>query len=120
MKFRHSTLRVNDLDVSINFYREIVGLEVVRRFSAGPGFEIVFMGGGETKIELICDKSQGKVDAGTDISWGFEVDDADAFMVELKSKGIAIHSGPFAPNPHVKYFYVLDPDGMKLQFISEK
>ncbi len=120
MKFCHSTLHVRDMEVSLQFYREIVGLEVVRRFNAGPNTEIVFLCDGETKIELICDKAQTQINAGTDISWGFEVEDADKFMDFVKSKGIAIHSGPFQPNPHTKFFYVLDPNGLKIQFIGNK
>ncbi|MFA6808160.1 MAG: hypothetical protein WCR27_04135 [Eubacteriales bacterium] len=40
------------MEESSAFYTKIVGLTVDRRFSAGPGKEIVFLGGRETKIEL--------------------------------------------------------------------
>ena len=109
---------VKDLDASISFYREIVGLEVGRRFPAGPGVEIVFLGDGETKVELICDKSKKEIVVGPDISWGFEVDSTDRMMSFLKDKGIEILSGPFKTGNGSKFFYVLDPDGMKIQFFE--
>lgn len=120
MKFVHSTLYVRDMEVSLRFYREIVGLEVVRRFPAGPGREIAFLGDGETKIELICDGAHKQINAGTDISWGFEVDSIGELIEFVKSKGVEIHSGPFKPNPNTEFIYILDPDGMKIQFIAVK
>jgi lactoylglutathione lyase len=109
---------VKDLDVSINFYREIVDLEVDRRFPAGPGVEIVFLGDGETKIELICDKSKKEIVIGQDISWGFEVESTDRMMSFLNDKGIDILSGPFKTGNGSKFFYILDPNGMKIQFFE--
>ena len=55
MKFCWITLMVKNMDNSVKFYNEIVGLKLNRRFSVKPGFEISFMGDGETEIELICD-----------------------------------------------------------------
>jgi len=46
------------------------------------------------------------------------VDSLDAAMVLVKEKGYEILSGPFQPNPHIKFFYVLDPNGMKIQFVE--
>ena len=53
MSFCWATITVNDLEESLSFYQDIVGLTVDRRFQAGPGMEIVFLGDGETKVELI-------------------------------------------------------------------
>lgn len=120
MKFCWSTLRVANLEESLKFYQEIVGLKLVNRFSAGSGAEIAFLGEEETKIELICDGSGAQVNCGTDISWGFEVESVDEFMTFLKGKGIPIQSGPFQPNPHTKFFFIKDPNGFKLQFVENK
>ena len=109
---------VKNLEESLKFYNEIVGLNVSRRFSAGPMGEIAFLGDGETKIELICNEGSKEARYGHDISLGFEVKSVDEMMVFVKEKGIDIHSGPFQPNPHVKFFYVLDPDGLKIQFVE--
>lgn len=109
---------VQEMEESLRFYQEIVGLNLVRRFSAGPGMEIAFLGDGETQIELICNTENGKSHVGPDISWGFEVESVDALMETLKQKGIEILSGPFEPNPHTRFFYVNDPNGMKIQFVE--
>lgn len=109
---------VKNLNESLNFYNEIVGLKVNRRFNAGPGVEIAFLGDGETKIELICNKSSKEVSYGDSISLGFEVSSVDEMMSFVKEKGISIQSGPFQPNLHTKFFYVLDPNGLKIQFVQ--
>ncbi|HOO22649.1 MAG TPA: VOC family protein [Clostridia bacterium] len=117
MKFCHSTLNVKNLEESIGFYEEIVGLGVVRRFSAGNGMEIAFLGEGETKVELIYDKNHTEIDAGKDISWGFETDSIEETMKIVREKGMEI-IGPFSPAPAVKFFFVKDPNGLKIQFIE--
>lgn len=118
MKFCWSTLRVKNLEESIKFYQDIVGLNINKRFNAGPGKEIAFLGDGETKIELICNEDLKDVSYGEHISLGFEVNCVEEMMNLVKEKGVAIHSGPFQPNPHTKFFYVLDPNGLKIQFIE--
>lgn len=118
MKFCWSTLTVNNMDESIKFYTEIIGLNVVRRFPAGPGTEIAFLGEGETQIELICREGSGKTDAGKDISWGFEVDSLEKSLALMNDKGISVEGGPIQPNPHVKFFFIKDPNGMKIQLVE--
>lgn len=118
MKFCWSTLMVKNLEASLKFYQEIVGLDISKKFSAGPGVEIAFMGDGETKVELIYNEAIKDVDLGHDISLGFEVKSVEEMMTLVKGKGIDIHSGPFQPNPHTKFFYVLDPNGLKIQFVE--
>jgi lactoylglutathione lyase len=108
------------MDESLHFYQEIVGLKLAERFPAGPGVEIAFLGDGETKVELVCNAASEEINVGADISWGFEVGSVDAFMAELKEKGIEVQSGPFEPNPHTKFFFVNDPNGMKIQFVENK
>ncbi|WML33610.1 VOC family protein [Clostridium sp. OS1-26] len=118
MKFCWTTLMVKDLEESLKFYQEIVGLSVDRRFKAGPGVEIAFLGDGETKVELMCNEALKEVSFGQDISLGFEVNSVDEIMALVKEKGIDIHSGPFQPNSHTKFFFVLDPNGLKIQFVE--
>lgn len=118
MKFCWSTVKVKNLEESLKFYQEIAGLNISKRFDAGPGREIAFLGDGETKIELICDKTLKEISYGEHISLGFEVKSVDEMVRFVKEKGIAIHSGPIQPNPHTKFFYVLDPNGLKIQFVE--
>jgi lactoylglutathione lyase len=118
MKFCWCTIMVNNMETSLKFYQNITGLVVNRRFTAGPGMEIAFLGDGETKVELICNEKNEGVCIGHDISLGFEVNSLEEMMELVKEKGINIHSGPFQPNPHLKFFYLLDPNGLKVQFVE--
>ncbi len=118
MKFCWSTLVVKDLEESLKFYKEIVGLREDRRLKAGQGVEIVFLGEGDTLLELMTSPQPREVNMGTDISLGFEVESVEKKIAELKERGIAIHSGPFQPAPNVKFFYMLDPNGLKIQFVE--
>jgi lactoylglutathione lyase len=118
MKISHITIMVKDLGESLKFYQEIVGLTVDRRFQAGPDTEIVFLGEGETKVELISSIANTTVNIGKDLSIGFEVDSLDTMLQFVKSKGKQINGGIIQPNPHVKFFYILDPNGVKIQFLQ--
>lgn len=120
MKFCWSTLNVKNMEESLKFYHEVIGLPICQRFQAGPGMEIVFLGDGETKIELIYDEEIKDVNMGIDISLGFEVKSLDKMMTLVEEKGIKIHSGPFQPNPNTRFFFVLDPNGLKIQFVESK
>lgn len=120
MKFCWTTLTVRDLAESLKFYQEIVGLKLMNRFTAGPGVEIVFLGEGETQIELLYNEAKTDINIGEDISLGFEVDCLDRFMAFVQERGIAIDSGPFQPNPHMRFFFVKDPNGLKVQFVENK
>lgn len=118
MKFCWSTLKVKNLEESILFYKDIVGLEVVNRFNAGPHTEIAFLGNGETQIELIDDDISEDINVGSDISWGFVTESLDKALDLVKQKGIKVMSGPTQPNPHVKFFFIKDPNGMLIQLVE--
>jgi lactoylglutathione lyase len=118
MAFLWTTITVKNMEESLKFYEEIVGLPLDRRFGAGPGMEILFLGDGETKVELISNDKIDSVNIGTDISLGFAVKSVEEKIAFLEGKGIGIHSGPFSPNPHTKFFFILDPNGLKIQFVE--
>lgn len=120
MKFCWSTITVKNLEESIEFYNEVIGLNVNQIFNAGPGMKIAFLGDGETKIELIFNEAAKEVNFGNSISLGFQVESLDEMMEFVKEKGINIESGPFNPNPHTRFFYVLDPNGLKIQLVESK
>jgi lactoylglutathione lyase len=103
---------------SLAFYQEVIGLKIDRLFKAGPGMEIAFLVDGETKIELIAVDGNENIEIGKDISWGFEVASVDYMIEFLKEKGIPIYEGPFQPNPNTMFFYILDPNGLKIQFVE--
>lgn len=118
MKFCWTTLNVKNMDDSLDFYQQIAGLPLQRRAFAGPGIELAFLGEGETQIELIF--REGKTDAsiGEDISLGFEVSNLDDMLEYIHAKQIPVHLGPFQVNEHIRFFYVLDPNGLRIQFVE--
>ena len=120
MKFCWSTLMVKNLNDSIAFYEEVIGLNVKRRFQAGPDTEIAFLGEGETQVELIEGKEKNEISVGPDISWGFQVESLEEMMELLKMKGIEIIEGPYSPNPLTSFIYILDPNGLKIQLVEMK
>lgn len=119
MKFCWTTITVKNMEDSLMFYQEVVGLKIDKRFNTGPGVEIVFLGADETKVELICNENRKEIEIGQDISLGFKVNSINEMMSYVKEKDIDIHSGPFQPNPKTKFFYVLDPNGLKIQFVEQ-
>jgi lactoylglutathione lyase len=119
MKFLWTTILVNNMDESLEFYEEIVGIKLVDRFPAGPGMEISFLGEGETKVELICNEKLKELDAGSRVTLGFKVESLEEKINFIKGKGIKIITGPIQPNPSIKYFIIKDPNGIKIQFAEQ-
>lgn len=120
LSFCWCTIHVGDLEKSLAFYTGIVGLTVDRRFSAGPGTDIAFLGEGAAKVELICVKGHKPEARPEGISLGFRVENLDDKMAFIKEKGLPVDSGPIQPNEHVRFFYVRDPDGLKIQFVENR
>lgn len=118
MKFLWTTLHVKDMEDSLKFYRDIVGLPVIRSMKPNPEMEIVFLGKGETQVELISDNINGNQGTVGNISLGFDCCSLDEISKVLAENGINIHKGPYKPNPNIQFLYVLDPDGFKVQFVE--
>lgn len=81
--------------------------------------QIVFLGSGKTEIELIHHAKHGNLSYGNDISLGFIVDSVDSELERLKRINIPVESGPFTPGPHIKFFYILDPNGIRIQLAEQ-
>ncbi|WOO38355.1 VOC family protein [Anaerocolumna sp. AGMB13020] len=116
MHFNWCTLHVSNLEASVKFYEEIAGLSIDRHYFSGPDKEIIFMGTGETKLELIYQKGQNEISMGEDISIGFEAESLEKLMELLKEKDVPITAGPIQPNPNIRFIYVKDPNGLTVQF----
>jgi lactoylglutathione lyase len=109
---------VKDMDESLRFYQDVIGLDLERKTRPSPSMELAFLGSGETKVELIYNSKASAISIGNDISLGFEVESLERTIESLKNKNIPVHSGPFQPNPSIKFLYVLDPNGLKIQFVE--
>ncbi len=119
MDFSWTTIRVNDMEESLAFYQGIVQLPLQGRSNLEGGMELAFLGAGETKVELIWRKDEKTAHYGQDISMGFFVDDLDATMKFVTEHNIPILGGPFKPNEHIRFFYILDPNGLRIQFVEQ-
>lgn len=118
MKFCWVTINVKNMEKSLHFYQEIIGLNINRRIKPNTDKEIIFLGSSETQIELIYNTKVDNIAVGKDISLGFVVDSIEQIIEILKKKNIPIHSGPFQPNLSIKFIYILDPNGVKIQFVE--
>lgn len=119
MKFLWTTILVKDMEETLKFYQEVVGLKIDRRFNAGQDMEICFLGEDATKLEVICNKKFKDIDAGNAVTLGFSVNSLDEMISFVGEKGIEIKTGPVQPNPYIKYFIVQDPNGVKVQFAEQ-
>ncbi len=122
MKFLWTAVDVKDLDQSIRFYTGLAGLQVLRRFPAGPGLEIAFLGNGtdgETLLELLADKAKEERDHGGSVSAGFLVTSLEQQLEAVQAFGLAPAAGPFE-TPAMRFFSVKDPDGFLVQFFQYK
>ena len=117
MKFCHVTISVKNLEESLTFYHDLLGLPINRRFSTGADSEIAFLGIGETEVELIYSSGKESISVGQDISIGFEVPSVEEIMVFLQKNNF-FTSEVIQPNPSTKFFFVNDPNGVRVQFIE--
>lgn len=118
MKFVWVTMHVCDLEKTQGFYEDFLGLQVNRKIKAGEDMEIVFLGDGDTQIELIYQHNSDKQVFSSDTSLGFAVDSVDDTLKKAHDMDIKVVSGIIEPNPHIKFFYVLDPNGAKIQLVE--
>jgi lactoylglutathione lyase len=118
MSFCWVTVNVKDMDESIGFYKNVVGLSVERTLQPNPATRIAFLGSGETKLELIHNPENGAPAFGRDISMGFEVESMESIMQVLDAAGVKVESGPFQPGPAFRFLFVLDPNGARVQLVE--
>ncbi len=125
MRILHTMLRVGDLDRSIAFYTQVLGMQVLRRQEYPEGkFTLAFIGYGAEKdhtvIELTHNWDTPSYDKGN--AYGhiaLEVDDAYAACAEVKAAGgkVIREAGPMMHGTTVIAF-IEDPDGYKVEFIQ--
>lgn len=118
MKLNWVTLRVSNLEQSVAFYTETLGMEVAARLGGG-GHQIAMLGkADEAKVELICETGSKIESPGNGVSIGLESEDLDALVNSLKAKGYPV-TGPVSPNSHIRFFFVKDPDGYTIQLVEQ-
>src|ERR1700745_4205257 len=96
-KLLHTRYRVKDLEKTVSFYKDVLGLQETRRHTYGRGSQLVFLKApqSEEEIELCKFDESGPVVVGPDLTHlAFEVDDLDQFAREASAKGYPLSDGP--------------------------
>jgi len=127
MRLLHTMLRVGDLDRSLAFYTQVLGMKLLRRSDYPEGrFTLAFVGYGpeseSTAIELTHNWDTTGYELGT--AYGhiaLEVDDAARACADVAAKGGKV-TRPAGPMKHgsTVIAFVEDPDGYKIELIQRK
>lgn len=120
-KLLHTRYRVNDLARTITFYREVLGLEEVRRHKSPRGSELVFLKAPESQelIEICTFPGSGPVQVQPDLTHlAFEVDSLEAFGRHLATMGLK-----FSDEPHIRedgsgFAFIDAPEGYEIELMQ--
>ena len=121
-KLLHTRYRVNDIERSVKFYQDALGLTVSRRRTSPRGAQLVFLAtpNSDEEIEL-CQMPAGAepVKVQSDLTHlAFEVDDLAAFAVTLKGKGYELSDGPTATSSGSVIAFIDAPEGYEVELIQ--
>lgn len=127
MRLLHTMLRVGNLETSIKFYTEVLGMKLLRQKDYPDGkFTLAFVGYGDesdnTVIELTHNWDTDTYDLGTGYGHiALEVDDVYKATDEIRSRGgkVIRDAGPMNAGTTIIAF-VEDPDGYPVELIGSK
>ena len=127
MRILHTMLRVGDLEKSIAFYTEVLGMKVLRQKDYPEGkFTLAFVGYQDETHGAVLELTHNWDTSQYDLGNGYghiavEVDDAYQACAEVKKCGgkVTREAGPMKHGATVIAF-VEDPDGYKIEFIQKK
>jgi lactoylglutathione lyase len=120
-KLLHTRYRVQDLPRTVSFYKEVLGLEEVRRSTSPRGSQLVFFKapGSEEMIEITKYDASGPVVVGPDLTHlAFEVDDLEAFAKHAASKGYPLSDGPTQTSSGSVIAFIDAPEGYEIELIQ--
>lgn len=122
-KLDHVGIMVTDLEKSLRFYEQVIGLIVTnRRPRTAPKLELVFLSHPsypETAIELIAGTGASFVDDGRVHHLAFTVDDLDAECKRLDTHGVRwIHAEPNVLPDGSRYRFFYGPDREQLELFE--
>jgi lactoylglutathione lyase len=121
-KLLHTRYRVNDLAKTVSFYKDVLGLEEVKRHKSPRGSELVFFKtpNSEELIEICCFPASGPVIMGPDVTHlAFEVDDMEAFALHAAARGYPLSDGPTESSSGC-FAFIDAPEGYEIELIQYK
>jgi lactoylglutathione lyase len=119
-KLLHTRYRVNDLERTIKFYTQVLGLEEVERHKSPRGSELVFLKAPESEelIEICHFPSSGLVQVQPDLTHlAFEVDDLDAFATHLAHHGLKYSDPPIIRQDGSGFAFIDAPEGYEIEIM---
>lgn len=119
-KLLHTRYRVNDLEKTVAFYKEVLGLEEIRRHKSPRGSELVFLKtpGSEELIEITFYPASGPVTVCPDLTHlAFEVDDLEAFALHAAACGYPLSDGPTESSSGT-FAFIDAPEGYEIELIQ--
>jgi lactoylglutathione lyase len=121
-KLLHTRLRVNDLERTVKFYQDALGLEVARRHISPRGAQLAFLRTPNSDEEIeICQMPPGAppVQVQPDLMHlAFAVDDLEKFADELKKMGYGLSDGPSNTGSGSIIAFIDAPEGYEVELIQ--
>lgn len=118
----HTRYRLNDLERSVQFYKDVLGLEEVRRHKSPRGSELVFLKAPESEetIELCHFPNSGPVEVQPDLTHlAFEVGSLEGFGQHLARLGLKYSDGPTRrPDGTGGFAFIDAPEGYEIELIQ--
>ncbi|MDD3057881.1 MAG: VOC family protein [Sphaerochaeta sp.] len=117
-RFVHNNFNVTDLDKSLAFYQEALGLvEVKRKVAEDGSFILVFLGDGESKHQLeltwLRNWEKGTYNLGdNEFHLAFQTDDLEAAREKHREMGCICYE-----NKKMGIYFISDPDGYWLEIV---
>ena len=121
-KLLHTRYRVNDLERTVRFYRDILGLAEVRRHKSPRGAELAFLQapGSEEQIEICQLPGSEPVHVQPDLTHlAFAVESLEEFGKHLAAHGLKFSDGP-TPSGSGMIAFIDAPEGYEIELIQKK
>lgn len=117
----HTRYRLNDLERSVRFYQDVLGLREVRRHKSPRGSELVFLKAplSEETIELCHFPDSGPVQVQPDLTHlAFEVESLEAFGRHLETLGLKYSDGPHLKPDGSGFAFIDAPEGYEIELMQ--
>ncbi len=122
-KLLHTRMRVNDLERTLRFYQDALGLRVSRRHTSPRGAQLAFIAvpNSEEEIEICQLANAPAVQVQPDlVHLAFEVEDLNAFAADLQKRGFALSDGPTTTSSGSVIAFIDAPEGYEVELIQRE